>query len=310
MAVHGTDANGSTSGFDEGMTGYGVWGDSGTGSGVVGTSDSSSGIAGLSHIGPGVSGTSTTGVGISGTSTSAAAVVGTSRTGTGVEGNSSSDYGVAAFSGSQYGMLAVSSQQGGLFAISNGYGVVAFAGNEPAGLFFGNVYISGNLDKGGGGFLIDHPLDKANRNLRHSFVESPERKDLYDGVAVCDAKGEAVVTLPSWFESLNANLRYQLTPIGAAAPNLHVVAEVSGGSFKIAGGASGLKVSWQVTGVRQDAWAKANPLVVEEEKAPTNKGFFLHPEVHGQPADKGVFREIHQQATAHLARPEFLRAKR
>lgn len=37
-----------------------------------------------------------------------------------------------------------------------------------------------------------------------------------------------------------------------------------------------------MTGVRQDAYAKANPLVVEREKPAAEKGSFLHPEVHGQ----------------------------
>jgi len=43
-----------------------------------------------------------------------------------------------------------------------------------------------------------------------------------------------------------------------------------------------LKVSWQVNGVRDDPYAKANPIVVEEEKTPEEKGSFLHPALHGK----------------------------
>jgi hypothetical protein len=56
---------------------------------------------------------------------------------------------------------------------------------------------------------------------------------------------------------------YSLTAIGAPAPNLYIAQEVTNNSFEIAGGAPGMKVSWQVTGIRQDAFAKANPLKVE-----------------------------------------------
>ena len=47
-----------------------------------------------------------------------------------------------------------------------------------------------------------------------------------------------------------------------------------------------MKVSWQVTAVRQDAYAKAHPLVVEEEKSSLYRGFYRHPELYGQPEEK------------------------
>ena len=58
-----------------------------------------------------------------------------------------------------------------------------------------------------------------------------------------------------------------------AAPNLHIARKVSNGRFAIAGGQSGLEVSWQVTGVRKDALARANPLEVEKEKPLNEQGF-------------------------------------
>jgi hypothetical protein len=49
-----------------------------------------------------------------------------------------------------------------------------------------------------------------------------------------------------------------------------------------------MKVSWQVTGIRQDAWANAHRIPVEEEKPVAERGRYLHPELYGQPKEKGV----------------------
>lgn len=144
----------------------------------------------------------------------------------------------------------------------------------------GNLNIIGTLTKGAGTFLIDHPLDPKNKVLRHSFVESPEMKNIYDGIAVLDKKGEAVVILPDYFEALNINFRYQLTSVGAYAP-VYIKEEIRGNKFIIAGGSPDLKVSWMVTGVRKDAYALSNPITVEEEKGLNNnyrKGQYIHPE--------------------------------
>jgi hypothetical protein len=161
---------------------------------------------------------------------------------------------------------------------------------EPsyAGEFYGNVTVHGTLSKSGGSFKIDHPLDPANKTLSHSFVESPDMKNIYDGVATLSANGDAVVTLPDWFGALNKDFRYQLTAIGAPGPNLYIAEEVTTNHFKIAGGAANGKVSWQVTGIRHDAWANANRIPVEEWKPAAERGSYLTPEVFGQGPDKSV----------------------
>jgi hypothetical protein len=157
-----------------------------------------------------------------------------------------------------------------------------------AGEFFGDVVVHGSLTKSGGGFRIDHPLDPANKYLNHAFVESPEMKSVYDGVVTLDGAGCGGVELPAWFEALNRELRYQLTAMGAPAPGLHIAQEVRGNRFKIAGGGPGMKVSWQVTGIRRDAWATSQKVVVEEEKPPKERGYFLHPRLFDQPDEKGI----------------------
>jgi hypothetical protein len=80
----------------------------------------------------------------------------------------------------------------------------------PAGAFVGEVAIDGTLYKSSGAFKIDHRLDPENKYLVHSFAESPDMKNIYDGVVVTDGRGAAIVTLPDWFESLNRDFRYQL----------------------------------------------------------------------------------------------------
>src|SRR5580700_1108453 len=141
-----------------------------------------------------------------------------------------------------------------------GDGIFAFPGSGAeayAGDFYGDVDVSGTLSKTGGSFKIDHPLDPANKYLYHSFVESPDMKNIYDGTVVTDGSGAAIVTMPSWFEALNTDFRYQLTVIGQFAQAI-VAAEIVNRSFIIKTSKPGVKVSWQVTGVRHDAWANAH----------------------------------------------------
>jgi hypothetical protein len=120
-------------------------------------------------------------------------------------------------------------------------------------------------------------------------------KNIYDGIVVLDANSEAVVELPSWFEALNTDFRYQLTSIGAPGPNLYIAEENSNHRFKIAGGTPAMKVSWQVTGIRQDVWAKAHPMLVEEEKPIEERGHYLHPELHGTSKEESIERVRHPQ---------------
>jgi len=148
----------------------------------------------------------------------------------------------------------------------------------------GNLSVTGTLSKASGSFKIDHPLDPANKYLYHSFVESPDMMNVYNGVIVLDAHGQAWVQLPDYFEALNQDFRYQLTAIGAPGPNLYVAKEVSGNRFRIAGGKPHAKVSWQVTGIRHDAYANANRIPNVVEKPGAERGTYLHPELFGHDA--------------------------
>jgi hypothetical protein len=183
-----------------------------------------------------------------------------------------------------------------------GAGILATAGSglngATAGLaasFAGDVSVSGNLSKGGGSFKIDHPIDPENKYLYHSFVESPDMKNIYDGVAKLDSSGEAIVRLPDWFGALNKDFRYLLTAIGAPSPTLYIAEEISENRFKIAGGTPGMRVSWQVTGIRQDAYANHHRIQVEEAKPEPERGTYLHPESFNQPEEKNVLFVQHPE---------------
>jgi len=166
----------------------------------------------------------------------------------------------------------------------SGNNQVFFVDANGNGFFAGNVNITGNVSKGSGSFKIDHPLDPANKYLSHSFVESPDMMNVYNGVVVLDARGSAWVDLPDYFQTLNSDYRYQLTSIGAPGPNLYIANEVSANRFRISGGKPHARVSWQVTGIRHDAYANANRIQVEEEKPANQRGTYLHPELFGESA--------------------------
>lgn len=170
----------------------------------------------------------------------------------------------------------------------SGNAVAGFSQTGFAGLFGGAVQVNGTLSKSAGSFKIDHPLDPANKYLYHSFVESPDMMNVYNGNVMLDAEGRATVELPSYFGALNKDFRYQLTAIGAPGPYLHVAEKIANNRFVIGGGSPGLEVSWQVTGVRQDAYAQAHRIPVEEEKPTEERGLYLHPMEIGQPESKGI----------------------
>jgi hypothetical protein len=159
-----------------------------------------------------------------------------------------------------------------------------------AGLFNGTVIVNGALSKSGGGFVVDHPDPEqaASKVLFHSFVESDKRINIYNGNITTDSEGNATVELPGYFEALNQDFCYQLTVLGEFAHAI-VTEEVSGNRFSIRTDEPNVRVSWQVTGVRQDPWANAHPMEVEVDKPKESRGKYLSPIEHGQPATLGLY---------------------
>lgn len=306
---NGTGVRGS-SGSGEGVHGESL---SGTGvrgvaldtsaTGVRGESGSGIGTLGISQVSIGMVGSSTEATGVwgeGGSGNSASGVLGTSVGGIGVTGSTGN--GLAGVQGRNIGpgsgVFGVSETGDGVVGQGRNGGVVGMGsgsagvlgvslGAFAAGLFFGDVVISGTLSKGGGGFAIDHPLDPGNKYLRHSFVESPDMLNAYSGNVTTDTNGDAAVALPDYFEALNQDLRYQLTVIGQFAQAI-VAEEVRNNQFRIKTDQPQVKVSWQITGVRQDPWAAANRIAVDEEKSAEERGRYLHPELWGQPEESRI----------------------
>lgn len=175
-------------------------------------------------------------------------------------------------------------------AISNGAIAAKFRGKlriENFGAQPGDLRVEGTLTKAGGSFKIDHPLDPENKYLYHSFVESPDMKDIYDGTVTTDENGQAVVQLPEWFEALNRDFRYQLTVIGTFAQAI-VAEKIKDNRFTLKTSIPNVEVSWLVTGIRRDAWANKNRIPVEEEKPEKERGYYLHPAAFDLGPEKGI----------------------
>lgn len=276
-------------------TGTGIWGQSTSGYGVFGSSSNGYGVNAISSTSYGLLAQSASNNAIKGfVDTGAAAIVGESQNGNGVFGWGK---------GTQAGIYA--------YCSGTGEGIRATGGSN-AGYFNGNVTVSGTLSKGGGSFKIDHPLDPQNKYLYHSFVESPDMMNVYNGNITTDVNGEATVQLPDYFEALNRDFRYQLTTIGSFARAM-VADKIKKNQFRIKTDSPNVEVSWQVTGIRQDAFANANRIPVVENKKSEEKGMYLHPEAFGldktmsfdYQKDKAVYQTMStSQASPPLSLPD------
>jgi hypothetical protein len=145
-----------------------------------------------------------TGIGVRASARSGTGVSAQTTSGIGVWGRSDSNNGVLGEClGNDFGVVG-KAQNAGVAAFNSQNSHAAYlASNCCAAWFTGEVHVAGPLMKSGGGFRIDHPLAPDTEYLSHSFVESSDMKNLYDGVVVLDANGAAVVELPRWFSALN-----------------------------------------------------------------------------------------------------------
>ena len=312
VAVYGNSAD-NTAVFGNSGTGRGVWGQSAEAEGVYGYSANNDGVEGVSNgtYGRGVYGqaTGTSGWGVYGDSIYGPGVFGESGASFGVRGQAHTPNWAGVYghntANSGIGVMGQADHVGGVGVYGTSINNTAVYGQTRngvgvwgtnhgantgswAGYFDGRVTVGGNLSKAGGSFTIDHPLDPENMYLQHSFVESPDMMNVYNGNITLDETGEARVILPDWFEALNQEFRYQLTAVGAPGPNLYIAETVKDNQFKIAGGSPGMTVSWQVTGIRHDPWADANRIEVELPKNEAEQGLYLHPELYGLPPERGI----------------------
>ncbi len=304
---------------------YGVVGESTDGEGVFGTSTNSTGTEGFSNHQYGVLGTNgdTQDYGLLGAPGEGVFGYGTNYA-TGVYGESVNGDAVFAYNTGrgQYGLLGGqayysltyragvfgSGYQSGAYDGTIGVGLMGqgdFAGvygvsngQSYGGYFGGDVFVEGTFNAGNKLFKIDHPLDPANKYLNHSCIESSEYMNLYRGNVTLDANGQAIVTVPDWFEALNKNYSYQLTCVGGFAP-VYIAQELQHRQFAIAGGKPGMKVCWQIMGERQDPFVKAHPLEVEQVKPEGERGLYLHPREYGKPDSMGIYQARNPAMISH-----------
>lgn len=157
----------------------------------------------------------------------------------------------------------------------------AFSANSVAGHFDGDLEATGDLNIVGlKNFMIDHPLDPANKILYHHAIESPDVMNVYNGNIVTDVNGNATVQLPDYFTALNIDYKYQLTCIGTFAQAI-IAEEISNNQFEIKTDKPNVKVSWQVTGVRNDPAVRVSKPLLERNKKGYEVGKYLCPQGYG-----------------------------
>ena len=189
----------------------------------------------------------------------------------------------------------------------NAYAIYGESINGYAGYFQGEVHSFGLLDGPDLHVKIDHPVDPATRYLSHSTVQSAEQKTVYDGTVTTDARGYATVMLPDWFEALNRDFRYQLTIVDDSDSEhfiqAKVVRRIADHQFTIRTSMGNVAVCWQVTGIRQDAYALAHPVTVDELKPESERGYYLHPVEHGQSEQMSINWQRKRRGSEHAAHP-------
>ena len=303
----------------DGATGVGGNSSSGTGvrgtgglNGIVGYSESGNGVTGMSNgNGYGVRGESVAGPGMFARSTDG---LGLHAVGAGAEATKprfdwigrAGIFAEAFATAAVYGLCETSGGVGvrgdgeiGIIASGDWIGIRASGNGDTgkAGEFWGNVEVQGSLWKPGGGFKIDHPLDPENKYLYHSFVESPDMLNIYNGNTITDANGDATIKLPDYFEALNEDFRYQLTVIGQFAQAI-VAEEIRNNQFAIKTDQPNIRVSWQVTGIRKDPFANIRRVATEEDKPADQRGLYLHPEGYGKPESQGIRSLLEKRPSA------------
>ena len=164
------------------------------------------------------------------------------------------------------------------------------------------VFANGDLGTSGFKlFQIDHPDDPENYYLRHFCLESNEVLNIYRGNVVLGENGEATVVLPEYFDDININFSYQLTPIGAPA-QLYVKEKIVGNEFVIAGGEPGMEISWTVQAERNDPYAQAFPEKKTDilKKSERDRNRYLIPSLFGAENDQKIIQgpeKMKQQPT-------------
>jgi hypothetical protein len=177
--------------------------------------------------------------------------------------------------------------------VTNGSGAAIMGQATLAGLFNGNVHITGNLTVDGTktGFHIDDPRTPATRTLSQTPVDTDRLSVQYSGNVRTGRDGRARVRLPGYATAIAGDWRYELTPIGSFGQAI-VEREVADGVFVIRTQHPFTKVSWMVTGIRHDPQALKDPVLPVQEKRGAERGHYLDPSLYGHSASSAVVRRV------------------
>jgi hypothetical protein len=118
-------------------------------------------------------------------------------------------------------------------------------------------------------------------------VQANEQLNVFSGNVVTGANGEAIARLPSYFSAANTDPRYQLTVVGHFAQAI-VTREIEDNQFTIRTSKPNVKVSWQVTAVRNDATARAHPFQAVQDKPADLRGKYYDPAAYGKPVSESA----------------------
>ncbi|MFN8498527.1 MAG: hypothetical protein U0641_11790 [Anaerolineae bacterium] len=266
QGVYATASNGNAINAQGSQIGVNVTGGT-IGANVYGTqsglnvSTSSSGTSAILAVNPSA-GNSITSISSGGVAVNATG--GTNGViGTGTGNNANGIVGIARTGGSPYAIWGQ--------ATTAGY----------AGFFSGNVQATGSIIGSLAATKLDDPTAPTQRYLNQAAVTSGEMLTMVNGNVVTDANGDAVVKVPAYVEALSKDFRYQLTTIGQPA-QAYVAKELKDGEFVIHTDRPSVKVSWQVSGARNDPYAQSLGWSTVEDKVGADKGTYLHPEAYGQ----------------------------
>ena len=156
-----------------------------------------------------------------------------------------------------------------------------------AGFFEGSAEITGATFSSAFVVLVDNPIAPAERFYRQALVGSFEQLSIISGNAVAGANGRVTVKVPTLFARFHTDVRYQLTALGPA--QIYVAKELDAkGRFTVASDVPGVRISWQLTGVRSDPAALKRPLRVDAAKPAHLRGRYVQPALYGQPRSKSL----------------------
>lgn len=264
------------------VLGFG-WGSTSTGVKALG---GSYGVDGYSQFGYAIHGKSETSHGVIGFS-NVEAVVGVT---TGA--NKAASHGYTSVAGSDGGWFVSAATTG------DGVGVI---GSTGSGAGYGVQSFGRFMSTGTKAFRIDHPLEPETKFLSHYCSEGPEPMNVYSGAITTGTDGFASVELPDYFASINRDPRIQLTvdDSGEDFVMVKVVGGIQDNAFRVRTSKPGVKVYWQVSGVRNDKYMQRYGAPVEIEKSPTEVGRYQHPELYDAEPSQGL--RVQPQAEKYQA---------